>query len=210
MVEKGFNEKSAVIFGFVGTFGQWHGIGVLERMIPLLLAVRKNIHFLLIGDGSGRESLENSLYQKDLGNFVTFTGKILPHDTARYLARCDVFLCPTQSNKDGSSFFGSPTKLFEYMSMGKVVIASDLEQLSEIVNPAVRIKNTQEQQIVILDQVGFLVEPQNIQGFIDTCLYCMEMSVEARKKIGSNARKKVLEHYTWRQHVKKIIKHAQL
>ncbi len=199
-----------ITFGFIGTFGQWHGIGVLEKIIPILIAVKKNIHFLLMGDGVERAPLEHSLREQDLLGYVTFTGKILPEDAPVYLAHCDIFLCPTQSNKDGSRFFGSPTKLFEYMSMGKPVIASDLEQIAEIISPAMYIKDLHDKSLIITDQVGFLINPLDIQGFVDACLLCIHMSDEDRKKIGVNARKKALDQYTWRQHVKKIVDHAQL
>ena len=62
----------------------------------------------------------------------------------------------------------------------------------------------------IIDQVGLLVDPLDIKGFVDACLLCVRMSDEDRKKIGVNARKKALDQYTWRQHVKKIVDHAQL
>ena len=199
-----------ITFGFIGTFGQWHGIGVLEKIIPVTLATEKNIHFLLMGDGVGRALLEDSLHEQGLLEYVTFTGKISPEEVPGYLAQCDVFLCPTQSNKDGSQFFGSPTKLFEYMSMGKPVIASDLEQIAEIISPAIYVKILHEQSLRIIDQVGLLVDPLDIKGFVDACLLCVRMSDEDRKKIGVNARKKALDQYTWRQHVKKIVDHAQL
>ena len=53
-----------ITFGFIGTFGQWHGIGVLEKIIPVTLATEKNIHFLLMGDGVGRALLEDSLHEQ--------------------------------------------------------------------------------------------------------------------------------------------------
>ena len=197
-------------FGFIGTFGQWHGIEILEKIIPLLVSTEKDIHFLLMGDGVGRVPLEHSLHEQGLLGYVTFTGKILPEETPAYLAQCDVFLCPTQSNKDGSRFFGSPTKLFEYMSMAKPIIASDLEQLTEIISPAIRIENGVTTKKEVTDEVGILVDPLNIQGFIDACLYCIRLSEVHRKLLGDNARAKVLDRYTWHQHVQRIVDHAQV
>jgi glycosyltransferase involved in cell wall biosynthesis len=40
---------------------------------------------------------------------------------------------PNVPNADDSRFFGSPTKLFEYMGLAKAIVASDLEQLGEVI-----------------------------------------------------------------------------
>ena len=62
--------------------------------------------------------------------------KVLPaivaHDRAlELLSSCEVCLSPHVSNIDGSRFFSSPTKLFEWMGLGQAIVASDLEQLGE-------------------------------------------------------------------------------
>ena len=48
------------------------------------------------------------------------------------MAACDLLASPHVPNSDGTPFFGSPTKLFEYMAMGKGIIASDLDQIGEV------------------------------------------------------------------------------
>ncbi len=206
-------KNNTCTFGFIGTFSYWHGINVLEAIIPEVCKQNKNAQFLLIGDGVLRKQLEASLQQQGVAEQVLFTG-VIPQDQApQYLAQCDVFLCPTQANSDGTRFFGSPTKLFEYMSMAKPIMASDLEQLAEIINPALRIKelnNNDLKKFQVANQIGILVDPTDIQGFIDACLFCLNLSETERQKMGENARKKVIEQYTWQQHVQRIIKHAGL
>ncbi len=203
--------KSTFTFGFIGTFGYWHGIEVLEKIIPALVRQNSAIRFLLIGDGVLKKDLECALRQHNVLDSVVMTGQIAQEKAPEYLAQCDAFLCPTQPNVDGSRFFGSPTKLFEYMSMAKPIIASDLEQLSEVLSPSVRISDIRLDHVIqITDQVGMLVDPLDMQGFIDACLWCVSLSSEQRILLGNNARRKVIEHYTWQQHVKKIIKHANL
>lgn len=56
-----------------------------------------------------------------------------------YLSLCDIFVSPHSLNNE-KAFIGSPTKLFEYMAMEKVIIASDLDQISDIINPALNVE----------------------------------------------------------------------
>lgn len=204
-------EKIKFTFGFIGTFNVWHGIEVLETIIPAIVRLDSSVHFLLIGDGILKEQLERACYETGVSGNVTFAGAVPQHKAPEYLALCDAFLCPTQQNADGSRFFGSPTKLFEYMSMAKPTIASDLEQLAEVIQPAVYVKSGEEKQITsITDEVGFLVNPRDIQGFIDACIACVDLSEDDCARMGVNARAKVLAQYTWQQHVRRIIDHARL
>ena len=104
----------------------------------------------MIGDGLLKDHAEEVLKKYIKQGKVIFTGKIPQDQAPDYLSACDAFLCPTQPNADGTRFFGSPTKLFEYMSMAKIIIASDLEQLSEVISPAI---NNIDNNINIINEV---------------------------------------------------------
>ena len=133
------------VFGFIGTFSAWHGIEMLEEMIPEILAQKNDVHFLLIGNGPLFESFYKKIEPYTISGNVTCTGLIPQHQARAYLAACDAFLCPTQPNPDGTPFFGSPTKIFEYLSMAKPIIASDLEQVGDLISPAFKIHSLQEE-----------------------------------------------------------------
>lgn len=200
--------EESFVFGFIGTFGHWHGIPMLEKIIPLICDKYKHAKFLLIGDGSLKALLESNLQEYIKNGSVVLTGKIEQHKAPEYLAACDAFLCPTAPNADGTRFFGSPTKLFEYMSMAKPVIASDLEQLSEVLAPGFKIsEHTAAIKLSVRSEVGILVPPLDVQGFVKACELCLSMSEADRKKLGENAREKVLAQYTWSKHVERIMEH---
>ncbi|MFT6765295.1 MAG: glycosyltransferase involved in cell wall biosynthesis [Alteromonas naphthalenivorans] len=205
-IRQKYNLENSVAFGFIGTFGHWHGIPMLEKIIPQICDNYPQAKFLLIGDGSLRESLEQAVKKYINNGQVILTGRIDQHLAPEYLAACDAYLCPTAPNQDGTRFFGSPTKLFEYMSMAKPVIASDLEQLSEVLAPAIKVtKNISTISLMVKNQVGILVEPLNVQGFVKACELCLHMSEQERKKLGKNAREKILKNYTWQKHVERIL-----
>lgn len=204
-----YSLEDKFVFGFIGTFGHWHGIEMLARIIPQICDQYPSVVFFLIGDGSLRLFLEAEVATYIQRGQVVLTGAIAQHKAPEYLSLCDAFLCPTRPNADGTRFFGSPTKLFEYMSMAKPVIASDLEQLAQVVNPAVRVNVVSNistlQHVTITDQVGLLVPPLDEQGFVKACQLCLSLSDQQRKKIGQNARNEVLEKYTWKKHVERIL-----
>lgn len=197
------------IFGFIGTFGPWHGINILKEIIPILVRKYPEMHFLLIGDGALKKGLEHHFEQLGVISAVTFTGVIEQHKAPEYLSVCDAYLCPTQPNPDGTRFFGSPTKLFEYMSMARPLIASNLEQVAEVVSPACKITGATQKIKTIADEVGFVVEPLDVEGFIKACELCISLSKEDQYILGKNAREKVLRQYTWTQHVQKIVKRLE-
>ncbi|MEX0940404.1 MAG: glycosyltransferase [Candidatus Babeliales bacterium] len=199
------NIQKKFVFGFIGTFSFWHGIEILAHAIPKIIELYPQAHFILIGDGLLKSYLMTELDKYSIEQNITFTG-ILPHEKAReYLAACNAFLSPTVANNDGSKFFGSPTKLFEYMSLAKPIITTNLAQIGEIINPSLNISDLANPALIINKQVGVLIEPNNSQELINAALALINLKNNDRLKLGANARKKVMAYYSWQQHVKHIL-----
>src|SRR5205814_6228540 len=112
------------VIGFSGTFGIWHGVPTLAEAMPRVLQARPNAEWLLIGDGPLRHLLPS-------GERVHQAGMV-PHALVpAYLAACDILVSPHGRQADGGEFFGSPTKLFEYMAAGRPIVASAVGQIAE-------------------------------------------------------------------------------
>lgn len=204
-IRKNLTIENSFAFGFIGTFSIWHGIEILAHIIPKIIEQNKNVHFILIGDGPLLPFLKSELKKKKTTKqYVTFTG-ILPSEQAKnYLAACDAFLSPTQPNKDGSRFFGSPTKIFEYLSLAKPIIASDLEQVSELIQPAFKINNKINSH-PIKDCIGIAINPTDKNSFVEASCFISRLDKAILQKMGSNARQKAINCYRWQQHIEKII-----
>jgi glycosyltransferase involved in cell wall biosynthesis len=192
-IKQRYNLVGNITVGFIGTFGQWHG--VIEMAKAILLFQKENpdlvsnVKFLLIGDGvllpEMKKILEESIFQEN----IIFTGIIPQIESPRYLDACDIFLSPNIPNTDGTRFFNSPTKLFEYMAMGKGIITSKLEQMEEIFEHK---------------KTAYLVEPGNIAELAEA-IKVLVKDPNLREDIGENARELVLKEYSWEQNVKKTI-----
>lgn len=184
------NLKGKAVLGFIGTFGQWHGVLVLARAIrPLVDRFGDKIHFLLIGDGLLFEEVKKIIKDAGVEQFVTLTGRVPQAEGPSYLAACDIYLSPHVPNPDGTKFFGSPTKLFEYMAMGRPVVASALEQISEILEH---------------DKTALLCEPGNVDDFVEKVSQLVPDKGK-QKYLAGNALEVVKEKYTWDKNVEAVL-----
>lgn len=113
------------VIGFVGSFGPWHGAEVLAQAFAL--ATRNHGspgRLLMVGDGSRLPAVRSIVEDERLGDRALFTGLVPQEQGPAHMAACDMLVAPHVPNPDGSAFFGSPTKLFEYLAMGKAVLTS--------------------------------------------------------------------------------------
>lgn len=181
--------QNEIVIGFIGTFGQWHGVEILAQALKQLLdnnSLSKPVKALLIGDGLKMKEVQTILKDHIAAGNVILTGTVPQPEAPKYLAACDILASPHKANSDGTNFFGSPTKLFEYMAMGKVIIASDLDQIGEILSDR---KN------------AVMVEPGNADKLATALHQTIEhWDSEEIQQLGTNARNEVLKKYTWDVH----------
>jgi glycosyltransferase involved in cell wall biosynthesis len=182
-----FAGREDIVVGFTGTFGPWHGAPIVARAAERLPA-GSQIHFLFVGDGDRRAETEAIFTAAGLDDRVTFVGRIPQREVPAYLEVCDILVSPQVPMPDGSEFFGSPTKLFEYMAMGKPVIASRLGQIDGV---------------IVDGKSGVLVEPGNADQ-LARAIERLAGDEALRVTLGENARARVEEHYTWRQNAARV------
>lgn len=181
------------VVGFIGTFGQWHGTPVLAEAFVRLLARRPDLRLrtrlLLIGDGVTMPETRAILERGGAMDRVVLAGVIAQAEGPAHLAACDILASPHVHNQDNTRFFGSPTKLFEYMAMGRAIVASSLEQIGDILDH---------------DRTALLVPP----GDAATLAAALETAItgpDLRARLAAASRRAVLERYTWLQHTQRIV-----
>jgi glycosyltransferase involved in cell wall biosynthesis len=113
-----------------------------------------------------------------------------------------MLLSPHVANSDGTRFFGSPTKLFEYMAMARGIIASDLDQIGDVLQPAVRFPSGRAADSP--GAVAVLVPPGDERALMEAVLW-LAAQPERRATLAENARRLALARYTWSHHVAAIL-----
>lgn len=204
--------EDAIVVTFVGTFGQWHGTEVLAQAVRILLdedllwAQKQKVHFLFIGDGMNMTEVKQRLGDHANGLFVTLTGLVPQFEAPLYLAASTILCSPHIPNTDGSRFFGSPTKLFEYMAMSKAIIASDIDQIGEVLSNSVRLNQSEPiEDIRLKKRVALLVKPNDPHELARAVKKLAE-EPELSVLLGQHARELALNRYTWEHHVSEILK----
>ena len=188
-----------MVITFVGTFSYWHGVPVLQEAILRLfgereqIALKSRLRFLLVGDGPFRAEMRQALREQERTGAVVFTG-LVPHDrVASYLDASDIVVSPHLPLSDGRPFFGSPTKLFEYMAMSKGIIASNLDQLAQVLEHG---------------ETAWLVPPGN-PAELASAIELLAQDPDLRRRLGRNARAAALARHTWRQNAERVLSRSK-
>jgi glycosyltransferase involved in cell wall biosynthesis len=177
--ERGWND--AIVVGFVGTFDSWHGADLLAQALVRAIGRHPTLCGLFVGDGATFSTVIDIIHREQVADRVVMLGRCPHADIPSYLAACDILAVPTVPNPDGTEFFGSPTKLFEYMAMGKAIVASPLGQVRSIIRDGV---------------TGLWFEPGNVNSLADVIVR-LANDPTLREQLGRTARKEAVEHHSW-------------
>ena len=171
--------------GFIGTFGLWHGV----KLLPALVAAVPEAQWVLIGDGGLFAEVREEIDALGLAERVRMTG-VLEHTQALEMLSCsDVCISPHVPNPDGTPFFGSPTKLFEYMGLRRAIVASDLDQIGEVIEN---------------ERSGLLCPPGDVEAAAAAVRRLLE-DAPLRERLAEGAFERASERYSWSAHTRRIL-----
>ena len=172
-----------VVVGFVGTMNRWQGIDRFPGVIRTVCAARDDISFLFVGDGEFRPQLEEFCRNEGFSDRVVFTGR-KPHDEVSGLVAAMDITVLLNSNA-----YGSPMKVFEYLAMGKAVIAPSVEPVLEVLRDG---------------ETGLLIAPGDASAMAERILR-LAGDPELRLRLGRAGRAYVVDEHTWARNAATII-----
>ena len=120
------------VVAYAGHLYPWKGVDVLIEAVARL----PNVTALIVG-GHPEEPdlarLQALAEQRGVAARVTFTGIVEPSRVPDLLRSADVLALPNPASAI-STRFTSPLKLFEYMTAGRPIVASDLPAIREVLH----------------------------------------------------------------------------
>ena len=181
-VRKEYGLGSAVTLGFTGFVRPWHG---LDKVLSVLATseVLRDVHFLIVGDGPVRKDLEAMAKALKIQSRVHFTGLVARDQIAGYIAAFDIALQPDVTE------YASPLKMFEYLALGKTIIAPNTPNICEILR----------------DQVNACLFRQGDEQDFLRVLEQLVANAEQRSIIGHQAAETIFEKkYLWKENARRI------
>lgn len=175
---------------YVGHLYPGKGMETISKMAEAL----PDIHFRVVG------GTENDIrhWKKKLNRLsnIEFTGYVTHHKVFEMIRDSDLLLAPFQKQVYVGSTSGteisrwmSPLKVFEYMSLGKPILASDLPVIREILSDGVN---------------AILCDPDHPEEWVDA-LNKLQQDGDLRERLGEHARLDFEKKYTWRKRAENLI-----
>lgn len=174
--------------GFVGALIAWQALDLLIECIADLGSEGIQWHVVIAGSGPMRETWERRVAELGLAGQFAFLGRIPWSEIPALISGFDLGYSGQVSLQVGKMYL-SPLKLYEYLAMGKPVIASAFEDASRVIGAS---------------ETGFLFEGGNKES-LKAALRQAWQSHRAWEKMGMNARAQIVREHSWHQRVDAMI-----
>ena len=175
--------------GFVGSLLAWQGLDRLLYAVAALRAEGLPVHVAVVGDGPERGRWENLARELGiLGEAVRFVGRAPLDEVPGYIAGFDAGFSGQQGMKIGAMYH-SPLKLYEYLSMGKPIIATAYDDARNLARDT---------------NAGFLFEPGNTED-LQRALREAYAAREGFPETSRRAREEVLRRHSWEARLREAI-----
>jgi glycosyltransferase involved in cell wall biosynthesis len=170
------------VLGFTGFVREWNG---LEPVIDQLARPEAQRWFLLVvGDGPARVALEERARTLGVAARVRFTGVLRRADIPTHVSAFDIALQPAANP------YASPLKLFEYLALGRSIVAPDQPNIREVLTA---------------DEDAILFDPASSEA-LSAAIRRLAEDEQLRERISTAARSTVqTKRLTWHNNASRVI-----
>jgi glycosyltransferase involved in cell wall biosynthesis len=161
--------SGSVVLGFTGFMREWHG---LDRLVEVVAAAPGR-RLLLVGDGPARPLIERRAAELGVQDRVRITGIVPRNEVAAYVEAFDVALQPDVVD------YASPLKLFEYLALGRAIVAPDKPNIREVL--------THEDNALLFPQGDHAAMSDAIERLCEDRMLRERLGARARATIGARS-----------------------
>jgi len=122
-IREKYDLSDAKVILYTGTMDKLRKLSIIIYAFSKVREQRDNVKLLMVGDGNDKNNLKELSTKLGISADVIFTGQVSYFDVPYFIAAADICLCPVPPLDIYK--VSSPTKMFEYMAMGKPVVANE-------------------------------------------------------------------------------------
>lgn len=175
IIEKHDNE---FIVTFAGNIGKVQSVDTIIKAANLSKD-RKNIKWMIIGDGSEFKNVEQLVKDYGLEETVRLLGKKPTSEMPKYYSISDALIVTLKN--DEILRITLPAKVQSYMASGKPILGAISGEGMNTIKES---------------KAGLVCEAEDYEGLYKNVIKLYEMSKEKRNEIGENGRKYFIDNYS--------------
>ena len=175
------------LVGYVGVIGEQEGIDDLLRVAHYVVndLKRTDVHFGIVGDGPALAAMKDLAVRLNIGNYVSFSGRVPDELLLRVLNTADVCVNPDKCNEMNDK--STMNKVLEYMALGKPIVQFEQTEGRESAGDA-----------------SLYARPGDIPDFARKLISLLD-DPERRAVMGKFGQKRIVEKLEWRHQVPALL-----
>jgi glycosyltransferase involved in cell wall biosynthesis len=187
-IRKGYGLEDSKVVIYIGTMDKLRQLDVLIHALSKVRENKENVKLLMVGDGTDKSNLEKLANELRIKDDIIFTGQVYFHEVPNFIAAVDIGV----SAVPPLDFYklSSPIKMFEYMAMGKPVVANE---------------EIPEQKEVIEESGGGILVKFKAESFADGIMELLNNPEEA-KEMGKKGHEWVVKNRNYEKLAREVEK----
>jgi glycosyltransferase involved in cell wall biosynthesis len=176
------------LVGYVGNMGGQEGLDILlNAALELKQMGLRDVHFTCVGGGPELLNLRKLTEEKELGDMVTFTGRIPDAELIEILSTADVCVNPDRPCPMNS--MSTMIKIMEYMALGKPIVQFE----------GVEGRFSAQGSSLYCDGSGNIA-----RDFAEKIIWLLDRPEES-ERMGALGRRRVEDHLAWKHSVPNLL-----
>lgn len=187
-IRRQYNLNGYKVVIYVGTIDAMRKLDVLICAFSKVKKSRENVKLLMVGDGNDKSYLKRLAGELGIEDNVVFAGQVYSHEVPNFIAAADIGVSPVPP----LDFYklSSPIKIFEYMAMGKPVVANE---------------EIPEQKEVIQESGGGILVKFEDESFAEGIIKLLDNPEEA-KEMGRKGHEWVMKNRSYENMAREVEK----
>ncbi len=181
-------EDSQYLVAYLGVINPQDGVDLLVKVVDVIVNQqgRSDVLFVVMGDGDALNDLREMSAQHGLEAFIRFTGWVEQEKAGEVLSTADV--CVDTIPKTDYSNSCTMNKILEYMSVGRPIVAFDLDESR-----------------ISAGGAALYAAPNDVRDFADKVLRLLDDKVQ-RVRMGRLGRDRIESTLSWLHQKKNLLR----